>query len=171
MPMGSHSLEELDRLTGSQLHDRLLPGGLAPDETAHSAGLARHVHGPHRDDPDVEEELDRTADLVLVGARIDREGDEVLLFAADVALLGHEGAPDHVVGVHVRALPATALLSADRTRALRRPSSRRCSIAATAPRVSTRCRCRSTSRTFSPSARITEIRGRLRAETSTFGSS
>src|SRR5262245_15868155 len=171
MPMGSHSLEELDRLAGSQLHDRLLPGGPVPEETADPARLARHAHRPDGQHPDVEELLDGAADLVLVGARVDREGDEVLLFATDVALLGHEGAPDHVVGVHGRSLPGAPPPAAAFARSFRRASSRRSSIRATALRVSSRCRCRSTSNTFSPSARITETPGRLRAETSTFGSS
>src|SRR3990172_11107511 len=101
MPMDSPSLEELDRLARSQLHDRLLPGGLAPEVAADPAGLAPHAHGPDGDDADVEELLDRAADLVLVRTRIDREGDEVLLLAPDGALLGDERPADHVVGIHV----------------------------------------------------------------------
>src|SRR3990172_10497362 len=101
MPMESHSLEELDRLAGSQLHDRLLPGGLAPEESPHPTRLALHAHGPDGDHADVEELLDGAPDLVLVRTRIDREGDEVLLLAPDGALLGDERPLDHVVGIHV----------------------------------------------------------------------
>src|SRR3989304_613924 len=119
MPMGSPSLEELDRRARGQLHDRLLPGGLAPDETTDPTRLARHAHGPDGDHPDVEEALDGAADLVLVGARSARERDEVLLFAADVALLGHERAADHVVGVHERSLRGAVPLSGGVARAFR----------------------------------------------------
>src|SRR5262245_7962445 len=163
MPMGSHSLEELDRLAFGQLHDRLLPGGLAPDEAADPTLLARHAHRPHGDHLHGEELLHRAADLVLVRARVDGEGDEVLLLATDVALLGHERAPDHVVGLHGRASRAAVF-------ARRSDSSSRRSTAASAPRVSSRWRWRSTSKTFRPSARITEIPGRLRAEPSTLAS-
>src|SRR5262245_12062798 len=154
MPIRSHSLEELDRLPGRQLHDRLLPGGPAPDEATDAARLARHAHRAHRDHLHREELLHGTPDLVLVRARVDREGDEVLLLATEFAFLGHDLTADHVVGIHE---PAPS-------RAARSASSSRCSTAATAPRVSSRWRWRSTSNTFSPSARITETPGRLRAE-------
>src|SRR5262245_33651507 len=159
MPIGSHSLEELDRLALGQLHDRLLPRRLLAHEAPDPAGLARRPQGPHVEHADAEELLHRAADLVLVGARVDGEGDEVLLLAPDVALLGHERAPDHVVQVHARSS--------------RFASSRRHSTASSAARVITRCRCRSTSSTLSPSARITPTPGRLRAEASTlsFGAS
>src|SRR5262249_4820432 len=156
MPIGSHSLEELDRLALGQLHDRLLPRRLAADEAPDAARLARRARRADAEHADPEELLDRAPDLVLVRARIDGEGDEVLLLAADVALLGHERALDHVVQVHARSSPCA--------------SSRRRSTASSAASVITRWRCRSTSSTLSPSARITPTPGRLRADASTFGS-
>src|SRR3972149_4827769 len=149
MPMESHSLEELDRLALGQLHDRLLPGGLPPGEAAAAPRLARHPHRPYVPALHLEDLLDRLPDLVFVGARIDREGHEVLLLATDVALLGDQRLPDHVVGVH-GCSPCAAV------RADRRASSRTFSTACSADLVITRWRCRSTSRTFSPSTRITE---------------
>src|SRR5262245_16324763 len=156
MPIGSHSLEELDRLALGQLHDRLLPRRLAAHEAPDAARLLRRSRGADAEHADAEELLDRPPDLVLVGARIDGEGDEVLLLPTDVALLGHERALDHVVQVHERSS--------------RFASSRRRSTAASAARVSTRWRWRSTSSTLRPSARITPTPGRLRADASTFGS-
>src|SRR5438093_900123 len=85
----SGPLDELDLVTRLERHDRLLP----------VRTLALERRGPHRGDLDVEDLLDREADLHLVRVRPHPERDRVLLFLLPHALLGHEGADqDHPGG-------------------------------------------------------------------------
>src|SRR4051812_40935514 len=82
-------LEDRDGLTRRHLHDRLLPAPGATGGLTAALGLGLHRHRVHLDDVDVEERLDRLADLRLVGVRVNpervllRRGQHVGLLADD----------------------------------------------------------------------------------------
>src|SRR5215472_17621525 len=65
-----------------------------------AAQLARHAHGAHGLDPDVEQHLDGAAHVGLARVRIDGERDLVALLAAERALLRDERTTDDVLGSH-----------------------------------------------------------------------
>src|SRR5574338_15358 len=147
-----HSLEELDGLALRQAHERLLPLGTPADEAARAARFARHPHRAHLEDLHREQLLHRALDLVLVGARVHGEGDDVALLARDRALLRDERPAQHLVGRHdddsLRSSPS------------------RWWMRASASWVTTSRWWRSTSYTLSPSARSTSTPGRFRAASS-----
>src|SRR5713226_1591431 len=63
MPISA--LEHLDRVALFEGHDRLFPRRPAADVAAVAAPLGPHDEGPYRDHVDLEERLDRRADLRL----------------------------------------------------------------------------------------------------------
>src|SRR5918998_2932841 len=101
-PSADRAAEGLDAVTVGQLHQRSL-GRLALTEAGLGAlALALAVDGVHRQDPDVEDLLDRDLDLGLVRVRVDEERVPVLIENA-VALLGDHGRDDDVARVGDRA--------------------------------------------------------------------
>src|SRR5262249_50305160 len=102
----SDSLEELDRLPLGEANDRLLPLRPRSLMATDAAQLARHAHGAHGLDPDVEQHLDGAAHVGLARVRIDGERDLVALLAAERALLRDERTTDDVLGSHVFFLSA-----------------------------------------------------------------
>src|SRR4029453_8176931 len=103
------ALEDRDGVAWTHLHDRLLPGARAPRGQAAPLGLGLDRGGAHLDDLDVEERLDRLADLRLVRVGMDAEG--VLVVGGEhVAFLPHDGADDDLAVVHYSS--ASSLASA-----------------------------------------------------------
>src|SRR6059058_3085947 len=82
------SLEDLDRLAGLDLDDRLLPAGLAALDEAAALRLRAHLDHVHALDVDVEQLLDGLSDLRLVCVRVDTERVAVVALDLLVALLG-----------------------------------------------------------------------------------
>src|SRR3954454_13745230 len=103
------SLEDLDRVTGAQLHDGLLPARLRAEEAAAALRLRLHLDDVHALDLDVEQLLDGLAHLRLVRVLMDLEG---VLGVRDlpVRLLGDDGADQHLrrMQAHDVALPCTS---------------------------------------------------------------
>src|SRR4029453_13248274 len=72
--------------------------------------LGLHRSGAPLDNLDVEERLDRLADLGLVRVGMDAEG--VLVVGGEhVALLAHDGANDDLAGVHYSVPPSSAAVA------------------------------------------------------------
>src|SRR5216684_3022001 len=71
MPISA--LEHLDRVALFEGHDRLFPRRPAADVAAVAAPLGPHDEGPYRDHGDLEERLDRRADLRLRGVAVHPE--------------------------------------------------------------------------------------------------
>src|SRR5207249_10369649 len=65
------SREDLDRVAGAHLDDRLLPAGLRALEGAAALRLRLHLDDVDADDLDVAELLDRLAHLRLVRVRVE----------------------------------------------------------------------------------------------------
>src|SRR5207244_11634017 len=102
LPGGSlsvDSLEDLDRVTGPQLHDRLLPPRLAPAQSAAALRLRLHLGDVDAEDLDVEQLLDRLPDLRLVRVRVDSERVRVAALDLRVTLLRHDRSEQDFVGM------------------------------------------------------------------------
>src|SRR5919201_837019 len=105
-PLSLSPLEDLDRLAGADLDDRLLPARPAAARHPAALRLRAHLDHVHTLDVDVEQLLDRLPDLRLVGVLMDAE--RVLAARLDllVALLGHHGCQQDFVGMETHdALP------------------------------------------------------------------
>src|SRR2546423_497217 len=98
-PLSLSSFEDLDRLAGADLDDRLLPAGLAAADDAAALRLRAHLDHVHALDVDAEQLLDRLADLRLVRIRVDAEGVTVVLLDLLVALLGDHRREQDFVGM------------------------------------------------------------------------
>src|SRR6266487_3766882 len=102
-PMGRSSssdlLEQLDLLIGLERHDGLLPVVAAAEPAALPLDLAAHLHRLYGIHLHVEDYLDGTLDLDLVGGA--RHFEEILLmrFAHHGALLGDEHLADDRTGI------------------------------------------------------------------------
>src|SRR4051812_36750424 len=93
------ALEDRDGLPRRHLDDRLLPRPRAPGRVAAALGLGLDRHGADLDDLDVEQLLDRLADLGLVRAGVDAE--RVLVGGRQhVGLLADDGPDDHLDRIH-----------------------------------------------------------------------
>src|SRR2546422_11649944 len=98
-PLNLSSLEDLDRVALAQLHDRLLPAGLARLVQPTALRL-RLDHGDvHAQNLDAEQLLDRLPDLDLVCVRVDAERVGVGVLDLRVALLGHDRGEQDLVGM------------------------------------------------------------------------
>src|SRR3954466_5131499 len=108
-PSGLCSFEDLDRLAGLDLDDRLLPAGPAALGHAAALGLRAHLDHVHALDVHVEELLHGLADLGLVCVRVDAERVTMVLLDLLVALLGDHGREQDLVGMKAHeALPWTS---------------------------------------------------------------
>src|SRR5262249_4560404 len=94
----SLALEQFDLAARAQRHDRLLPGGPAPDVHAHALLLAEDDLGPDAGHLDLEDLLHRVADLDLVGVHGDLEADLVVLVLQRRRLLRHQRAQHDLAG-------------------------------------------------------------------------
>src|SRR5947208_2432526 len=95
-PLNLSPLEDLDRVTLAELHDRLLPAWApALDVVAHLR-LRRYLDDVHRHDLDAEELLDGLPDLRLVRVLVNLERVLAVLDQA-VALLRHDRSKEHLV--------------------------------------------------------------------------
>src|SRR4029078_9208148 len=93
-----------------ELDDGLLPAGLHALDHPAALRLGLHLDDVHGDDVDLEELLDRLADLGLVRVGVDAE--RVLAVGrARVALLGHDRGECDLACVHRAAPPSPAALS------------------------------------------------------------
>src|SRR6185312_10667416 len=102
------ALEHRNRLTGTDLHDRLLPLPRPAAGRAPPLGLGLDAERADLHDVDVEESLDGLADLRLVGVGVDAEGVAVGR-GEHVALLRDHRADDHLRVLHQEASsPAVA---------------------------------------------------------------
>src|SRR2546425_5917538 len=113
LPGGSLSvdpLEDLDRVARPQLHDRLLPAGLASPESAAALRLRLHLGDVYAEDLDVEQLFDRLPDLSFVRIGVDAERVRVAPLDLRVALLRHDGSKQDFVGMeaHQVALSLTS---------------------------------------------------------------
>src|SRR5919204_4457927 len=107
--------EDLDRVAGAQLHDRLLPAGLRAPVQATPLRLRLHLGDVHADDLDVEQLLDGLAHLGLVSVRVDAERVLVVVDLR-VRLLGHDRSEEDFIGMQAHeALPWTASSAASLT--------------------------------------------------------
>src|SRR5438309_10089435 len=97
-PLNLGSREDLDRVAGAHLDDRLLPAGLRALEGAAALRLRLHLDDVDADDLDVEELLDGLAHLRLVRVGMDTERVLVLPDVA-VALLRDDGREQDFVGM------------------------------------------------------------------------
>src|SRR6476469_3949989 len=101
---GRGTLEQLDPVARRKLDDSFLPAAGLAGGPATPLGLGLQAHRAHVHHVDVEDLLDRGADLRLVRAGMHPE--RVLVLGDQrVALLGDDRLPDDLVGVHC----ATAL--------------------------------------------------------------
>src|SRR5207248_11766126 len=99
-------LEELDRVAGPELDDRLLPALLRALDHPAALRLRLHLDDVHSRDLDVEELLDGLANLSAV--RVVVHAERVLADGrAGIALLGDDRGEQDLRGVHQRALPST----------------------------------------------------------------
>src|ERR671919_550680 len=105
-PLDRRPLEDLDAVAGAQLDDRLLPARLAPAVEPAALRLRAHLHDVDALDRDVEELLDRLANLRLVRLRVDAERVLVVLDQA-VALLRDDRRDENLAGVHQLATSCT----------------------------------------------------------------
>src|SRR5919205_3967807 len=93
------ALEDRDLVARAHLHDRLLPGPRAAGGQPAALGLGAHRRGADLDDLDVEQLLDRLADLRLV--RVGMHAERVLVVRGEhVALLADDRADDDLAGLH-----------------------------------------------------------------------
>src|SRR2546430_4459077 len=102
LPGGSlsvDSLEDLDRVTGPQLHDRLLPPRLTPAQSATALRLRLHLGDVDAEDFDIEQLLDRLPDLRLVRVRVDPERVRVAALDLRITLLRHDRGEQDFVGM------------------------------------------------------------------------
>src|SRR5690606_17105980 len=129
-----------------ECHDRLLPVGPAPAETAHAAHLAPGRDRVHLRDLNVEQLFDRPANLGL--RRIPADDERVLALADAVhALLGDHRAEDDVVRRRHEASTSSIRRTASRVRT-RRPCTRTWrALRSAATAASTPSRLRAASRT------------------------
>src|SRR3954451_14739797 len=95
------ALEDRDLVARAHLHDGLLPRPRAPGGQPAALGLGLDRGRAHLHHADVEEVLDRLADLRLVRVRVDAEGVFVV-GREHVALLAHDRPDDGLARVHVR---------------------------------------------------------------------
>src|SRR5579884_1376721 len=93
------SAEDRNRLARADLDDRLLPAPRAPGGVAPPLGLGLHPGRAHVHHADVEQLLDRLPNLRLVGVVVDAE-DVLAGLGQGEALLGDDGADDHLGGLH-----------------------------------------------------------------------
>src|SRR5450759_668068 len=104
-------MEERDRDALGDEDDGLLPVTCAAGGVTAALGLGLDRRGPDRDDLDLEQLLDRLADLGRVGAVVDAE--RVLAWLGEhEGLLGYDRADDHLAGLHQSVSFAGALPSA-----------------------------------------------------------
>src|SRR5437867_5122513 len=96
-PLSVNPLEDLDRVARLQLHDCLLPPRLASLDRTTPLRLRLHLRDVHAQDFDVEQLLDRLADLRLVRVRVDAERVGVAALDLRVALLRHDGSKQDFV--------------------------------------------------------------------------
>src|SRR5215469_17321926 len=108
-PLSLSPLEDLDRLAGLDLHDRLLPAGLASLDEPAPLRLRADLDDVHALDVHVEQLLDGLADLRLVRIRVDAERVAMVTLDLLVALLRDDGSEEHFIWVKAHeALPCTA---------------------------------------------------------------
>src|SRR5436305_3316311 len=125
------SFEDLDRLAGPDLHDRLLPAGLAALDEPTALRLRADLDDVHALDVDVEQLLDRLADLCLVRVRVDAERVTVVALDLLVALLRDDRREQDLVGMQTHeALLSTASSAAWLTSSERAHTSAATSISA-----------------------------------------
>src|SRR5438093_3205777 len=98
-PLCVDSFEDLDRVAGPELDDRLLPARLLPALQAAALRLRLHLGDVDAQHLDAEELLDRLPDLRLVRVRVDAERIRVAALDLRVALLGHDRGEQNFVGV------------------------------------------------------------------------
>src|SRR5438067_6081936 len=89
-PLCVDSLEDLDRVAGPELDDRLLPARLLPALQAAALRLRLHLGDVDAQHLDAEELLDRLPDLRLVRVRVDAERVGVAALDLRIALLRHD---------------------------------------------------------------------------------
>src|ERR671937_249525 len=104
-PLSLSPLEDLDRLAGADLDDRLLPARPAAARHPAALRLRAHLDHVHALDVDVEQLLDRLADLRLVGVRMHAERVAVVRLDLLVALLGDHGREENLVWMQAHAAP------------------------------------------------------------------
>src|SRR2546427_2802780 len=92
-------LEDLDRVAGAELDDRLLPARLFPALQTAALRLRLHLGDVHAQHLDVEELLDRLPHLGLVRIRMDAERVGVAALDLRVALLRYDRREQHLVGM------------------------------------------------------------------------
>src|SRR6266516_6051964 len=103
------AFEDLDRLAGLDLDDRLLPAGLPPLDKTAPLRLGAHLDHVHALDVDVEQFLDGLADLRLVRVRVDAKRVAMVGLDLLVALLGDHGGQKNLVRMKTHeALPCTS---------------------------------------------------------------
>src|SRR5436190_10627222 len=125
------SFEDLDRLAGPDLHDRLLPAGLAALDEPTALRLRADLDDVHALDVHVEQLLDGLPDLGLVRVRVDAERVAMVALDLFVALLRDHGCEQDLVGMKAHeALTSTAPRAAWLTRSERAQTSAATSISA-----------------------------------------
>src|SRR5262249_57171652 len=106
---GLRPREDLDRVAGLQLHDRLLPARLRALVQAAALRLRLHLGDVHAQHRDVEQLLDRLPDLRLVRVRMDAERVRVPALDLRVTLLRDDRSEEHFIWMQAHdALPCTA---------------------------------------------------------------
>src|SRR5215471_14182362 len=105
-PLSLSPLEDLDRLAGLDLDDRLLPAGLASLDEPAPLRLRADLNDVDALDVHVEQLLDGLADLRLVRIRVDAERVAMMALDLLVTLLRHDRREQDLVGVQAHdALP------------------------------------------------------------------
>src|SRR5436190_6781201 len=125
------SFEDLDRLAGPDLHDRLLPAGLAALDEPTALRLRADLDDVHALDVHVEQLLDGLPDLGLVRVRVDAERVAMVALDLFVALLRDHRCEQDLVGMEAHeALTSTAPRAAWLTSSERAQTSAATSISA-----------------------------------------
>src|SRR5271170_1270725 len=146
---GRQAVEDRNVLAVAQLHDRLLPRARLPARDPAPLGLGLDAERPDLDDVDVEQRLDRLADVRLV--RIGVDAERVAVGGREhIGLLRDHRADDHLCVLH-QALTSSALSS----EALRSPARAASSLIAGSDTTSEDARRRSVTPTLSDSSAAT----------------
>src|SRR3954469_8363248 len=103
------AFEDLDRISLTELHDRLLPVGATADVVAHALRLAALIGRPDASDFHAEELLDRCADLRLRRVGVNFERVLAALLISRRGLLGDDRADDGAMDRRHLLLPSLLL--------------------------------------------------------------
>jgi hypothetical protein len=93
-PLVLDAFKEFDLIIRSKGYDCLLPVSAFPDEATDTFVLAALVQGAYAQNPDLEDLLHCSLDLLFVRIRVDFKGDFVALFLLNIPFFRYDRTPD-----------------------------------------------------------------------------